>query len=191
MELWIQHYGYLAVLIGTFLEGETILILAGFAAHRGYLQLPWIIAAAFAGTLFGDQLFFFLGRRHSEFLLKRKPHWRPRVKRVQELINNYRMLIIISFRFLYGLRTVTPFALGMSQVPLRLFVPLNVLGALIWAVVIGVAGYLFGQTLELFLGNLKRYELAVLLGLAMAGLLFWLIHFRRSRKLAAAEKRKE
>jgi membrane protein DedA with SNARE-associated domain len=183
MEAWIEHYGYLAVLLGTFLEGETILILAGFAAHRGYLELPWIILAAFVGTLFGDQLFFFLGRRHSEFLLKRKPHWKPRLERVQKLISNYQILIIISFRFLYGLRTITPFALGMSQVPLRLFIPLNILGALVWAVVIGVAGYLFGQALETFLGNLKHYEYAILLSLAGISVLVWLIHFWRSRKL--------
>lgn len=182
MELWIEHYGYLAVLVGTFLEGETILILAGFAAHRGYLALPWIIVAAFVGTLFGDQMFFFLGRRHSEFLLKRRPHWKPRMERVQTLISKYQLLIIICFRFLYGLRTVTPFALGMSQVPLRLFVPLNVLGALVWASVIGVAGYLFGQALEVFLGDLKHYEYAVMLLLAGLGFLFWLTHLWLSHK---------
>ena len=47
----IQSYGYWAILAGTFLEGETILVLAGFAAHLGYLQLPWVILAAFAGSL--------------------------------------------------------------------------------------------------------------------------------------------
>jgi membrane protein DedA with SNARE-associated domain len=114
MEALIAHYGYLAVLVGTFLEGETILILAGFAAHRDYLQLPWVIIAAFLGTLFGDQLFFFLGRRHSEYLLSRSPHWRPRLERAERLIHNYRVPIILGFRFLYGLRSVIPFALGMS-----------------------------------------------------------------------------
>lgn len=188
METWIEHYGYLAVLVGTFLEGETILILAGFAAHRGYLELPWIILAAFIGTLFGDQLFFFLGRRHSGFLLKHKPHWRPRLEKVQRWFNNYQLLIILGFRFLYGIRTITPFALGMSQVPLRLFIPLNIIGALLWAVVIGVAGYLFGQALEIFLGNLKRYELAALLVLAGIGVSIWLVHFWRSRKLGNAER---
>src|SRR5688572_33421924 len=37
----LDHYGYLAVLVGTVLEGETILILGGFAAHQGYLHLPF------------------------------------------------------------------------------------------------------------------------------------------------------
>jgi membrane protein DedA with SNARE-associated domain len=176
MEALIAHYGYLAVLVGTFLEGETVLILAGFAAHRGYLQLPWVIIAAFLGTLFGDQLFFYLGRRHSEYLLSKRPHWRPRLERAQTLIHSYRVPIILGFRFLYGLRTVTPFALGMSQVPLRLFVPLNVLGALIWAVSFGCAGYLFGQAMEIFLGDLKRYEYWLFAALAVAGLGVWFVY---------------
>ena len=58
----IDTYGYLAILVGTFFEGETILVLGGFAAYRGYLHLPWVIIAAFVGSLCGDQLFFFLGR---------------------------------------------------------------------------------------------------------------------------------
>ena len=54
----IEHYGYAAIVIGTFLEGETILVLAGLVAHQGYLKLTGVITAAFLGSLCGDQLFF-------------------------------------------------------------------------------------------------------------------------------------
>lgn len=57
----IDTYGYWAILVGTLLEGETILLLGGFAAYQGYLALPWVILAAFIGAFCGDQLFFFLG----------------------------------------------------------------------------------------------------------------------------------
>jgi len=179
MELWIQQFGYLAVLVGTFLEGETILVLAGFAAHRGYLHLPGVIIAAFIGTLFGDQLFFYLGWKHSDYLLRRRPHWKPRLERVQGLIRNYQILIMLSFRFLYGLRTITPFALGMSKVPLRLFIPLNITGALIWAISFATAGYLFGQTLEIFLGDVKHYERWAFTALFVCGLTGWGIYLWR------------
>lgn len=59
--LWspnIEHFGYLAILVGTLLEGETFLILGGFAAHRGYLDLSLVILSAFLGTVLGDQLFY-------------------------------------------------------------------------------------------------------------------------------------
>jgi membrane protein DedA with SNARE-associated domain len=180
METWISHYGYWAIILGTFLEGETILIIAGFAAHRGYLNLSLVICAACVGTLVGDQLFFYLGRRHSDFLLQHKPRWRPRLERATQLIANYRLLIILSFRFLYGLRSVTPFALGLSKVPMRLFIPLNIIGAMVWAVAIGLAGYYFGQALELLLGDIKHYEHILLIGMAGAGTVIWLIHAWRT-----------
>jgi membrane protein DedA with SNARE-associated domain len=63
-ETAISTYGYVAIAIGGFFEGETILVLAGFAAHRGHLHLPWVIVWGFLGTLCGDQLYSIsVGRR--------------------------------------------------------------------------------------------------------------------------------
>jgi len=183
---FIQHYGYAAVLVGTFLEGETILVLGGFSAHRGYLELPWVLLAAFAGTLIGDQLYFLLGRRYHAALLRRRPAWIPRIARARQLIGRHRVLVILSFRFLYGLRTVTPFALGMSEVPFREFLFLNAVGAMAWTGLIGSAGYLFGEVLGLFLKDVRRYEMGIFALLAVIGAVIWLIHFLRGR---VSEKR--
>ncbi len=54
----IETYGYLTILLETFLEGETILVLGGFAAHRGYMHLPWVIGAAFVDSLCGGFSFY-------------------------------------------------------------------------------------------------------------------------------------
>lgn len=81
-ESLLNDYGYPLLLIGTFLEGETILILAAVAAHLGYLSLQWVIACAFLGTLCGDQLYFYLGRRHGPALLAPRPVWQSSCQRV-------------------------------------------------------------------------------------------------------------
>ncbi len=182
MEAYIEHYGYLAVLLGTFLEGETVLVLAGFAAHRGYLNLPLVICSAFTGTVIGDQLFYYLGRTHGQVVLNRRPSWRAKVEKSQALIATHQILIILCFRFLYGLRTVTPFTLGLAGVPRRVFIPLNILGASIWSVAIGWAGYLFGQALETLFGRLKHLELWIMMGIAVLGLAIWLVHFWHARQ---------
>ena len=182
MEAYVEHFGYLAVLLGTFLEGETVLVLAGFAAHRGYLDLFGVITAAFAGTLCGDQLFYYIGLKHSQTIMRRRPAWQPKIDKAQELIKRHRILIILGFRFLYGLRTVLPFTFGIAGVPGRLFVPLNIVGALIWSIAVGSAGYLFGQALETFFGRLKHMELWIMLGIAVLGGIAWSIHFWRSRQ---------
>lgn len=182
LESIIQSYGYWAILVGTFLEGETILVLGGVAAFQGLLSLPWVILAAFTGSLCGDQLFFFLGRRYSLAILARRPTWKNRVAKAERLLNRFRTPLILIFRFLYGLRTVTPFVIGMGTVPTRTFVPLNAIGALVWAVAVGVLSYAFGSIVETVIGNIKHYQIEVFGGIAAIGLCIWAVYFYRRRR---------
>jgi len=178
----IESYGYAAILIGTFLEGETILVLAGLAAHQGYLKLTWVILAAFAGSLCGDQLFFYLGRRHSQAVLSRRPAWKAKAQKIHKMMDRFQTPLILSFRFLYGLRTVTPFVIGMSPVSVKKFILLNAVGALVWAVAVGSGGYIFGQALEIFIGKIKDYELGLFALTALTGLIIWTVHFYLRRR---------
>lgn len=187
--LVIGSYGYFALFVGTLLEGETILVLAGFAAHLGFLYLPWVILVAFIGTLSGDQLFFYLGRRHSGFVLDKHPAWQSRLDQVQRLFERYQTLLILGFRFLYGLRTVTPFVLGRSGVSPGYFFLLNTLSALVWSVVVGIGGYLFGNFLKLLLGDIRRYEFESFGAIAGIGALIWGIYFYRSRRKRFLKRR--
>ena len=181
LEQLIATYGYAALAVGAFLEGETILVLGGVAAHRGYLELPWVMAAAFLGTLFGDQLYFHIGRTHGTAFLEKRPAWKARSARVLSLLERHQVWLILAFRFLYGLRTVTPFLIGASGVRPWRFLWLNVLGAAAWAVGIGALGYVFGHAIELLLGDVKRYELWIFLGLALGGLVIWSVRALRRR----------
>lgn len=185
MEHLITQYGYAVLVVGTFLEGETILVLGGLAAHLGYLDLAGVMAAGFAGSFAGDQLFFHLGRRHGPGLLARFPAWRPRAERVLRLLERHQNLLMVGFRFLYGLRTVTPVALGMSRVAALRFLPLNAVGALLWAVAVAGAGALFGQAAEAALGHLKHYEHRLLGAVAVAGAAVWCAWLLRERRRRA------
>lgn len=182
LETLIRTYGYWAVLVGTFLEGETILVLGGLSAHLGYLKLSWVIAAAFCGTLAGDQLYFFLGRRHGRSWLERRPSWRARVAKVTALLERHQTWLTLGFRFLYGLRTVTPFAIGLSGVSAVRFALLNAIGALAWATAIAVLGYAFGRAVEAVIGEVKRYEVEIMGLVIMGGAAAWLLAWRRQRR---------
>ncbi|MDO8590670.1 MAG: DedA family protein, partial [bacterium] len=59
---FIVSYGYVAILLGSFFEGETILIIGGLAVHQGLLDLPLVFLCSLAGTLVSDNTFFLLGR---------------------------------------------------------------------------------------------------------------------------------
>ena len=60
LEALLQTYGYPILFAGTFVEGETPLVLAGFLVHQGYFALPVVIGVAFLGSFSADQCFFFL-----------------------------------------------------------------------------------------------------------------------------------
>jgi len=59
---FIVSYGYVAILIGSLFEGETILIIGGLAVHQGLLVLPIVFLCSLVGTVISDNVFFFLGR---------------------------------------------------------------------------------------------------------------------------------
>jgi membrane protein DedA with SNARE-associated domain len=177
----IQQYGYLAVLIGAVLEGETVLLIAGFAAHRGYLDLAWVVAVAAAGGFLGDQAFYWLGRARGQEVIARWPSLRTRIDTVQELLHRHDAWIVVGMRFMYGLRIAGPVILGMTGVGAVRFAAFNLLGALLWAGLVGGAGYLFGQALELVLQDVEHYEALVLAVLAALGLGFW-IYRRLTRR---------
>ena len=175
LETFFGTYGYPALLVGTFFEGETFLVLAGFAASLGYLEIPWVILVAFAGTLSGDQVFFYLGRRHNALVqsfLAYYPAWQNRVERVQSLIERHHTALVFIFHFLYGLRIAFLLVIGLSRIPAGRFFVLNFLSAMVWAVVVGAAGYLFGSALAMIIGDLKDLESYILAGIAVIGGMF-------------------
>jgi membrane protein DedA with SNARE-associated domain len=176
----LESYGYLALALGMFLEGEAVLIMAGFAASRGHLSLPAVIAVATLASFTADQLYFFAGRRYGTALLARLPSLQARAARAADLIHRHHLPLILSIRFLYGLRTAALLALGMSNVPWPRFCVLNFISAVTWAASLGSAGYLFGHTLQRLLADAGDYQLWILGGIAVPGAL-WFLLFRRKR----------
>ena len=96
---------------------------------------------------------------------------------------------MLCFRFVYGIRIMTPFVLAMNpKIRTGRFVVFNAIGAAIWSVVVAGGGYLFGHALELVLSNIKHYEQVIMIGMAILGLGLWLFHKCRSRKNNPCER---
>lgn len=174
----IELHGYWVLAIGCFLEGETILILAGFAAHRGYLNPLAVVAIASASGFFGDQLYFWLGRRHGNAILARWPSVGMQTERLHRMLERYHAAVIIGIRFAYGLRVAGPVLMGMSPISGWRFGLLNAAGAVLWACLIGSLGWAFGHAAEIALGEIRHIEGWFLLGIAVAGAVVWLIRRR-------------
>jgi membrane protein DedA with SNARE-associated domain len=184
LEELIATYGYLAILVVTFIEGETIVILAGVAAHLGLLELPWVIAAAVAGSFSGDQLWYYVGRHWGPKIIARRLSWQEGAQKVYKHLHRHQYWLILTFRFYYGLRNVTPFVVGSAHIPRLRFFSLNLTGAIVWAIIFAYVGYGLGEASQFFIDDFKRYGLYFLGGLLLVGFTVWLITLIRHRRKA-------
>jgi membrane protein DedA with SNARE-associated domain len=154
----VAKYGYVATFAGTLLEGESLLILSGLAAHRGYLSLPLVVVVGALGGALGDIGFFLLGRHYGRGLVARFPRFAPAADRVHGMIERHPAATVLGVRFMYGLRTAGPAIIGTTRMTLLEFVPLNAVGALLWSACWAGAGYALGHAAERLLGDVARIE---------------------------------
>jgi membrane protein DedA with SNARE-associated domain len=185
----IAAHGYWITFIGSLIEGESVLTLAGLAAHRSYLHLPLLIALAAIGSFLGDQAYFLVGRYFGARLLQRYPRFEPAVHRVDALVMRYAGVAVIAVRFLYGFRTVGPIAMGTTRMPWHVFAGWNALGALLWSMAWIMAGYLVGEAVHAIIGDFRHYEgwiFSVVLVIVLA--LGVILHLRRRPTSAMVPK---
>jgi len=183
---------YLIAFVWTFLEGETIVVFAGFAAAQGLLNPILLLAATGLGSFAGDQSWFWIGRHFGLKLLDRFPRWRGGVDAALRWLERYNTGFILSFRFIYGVRNFSSFAMGMSAIRGRRFLILNFLAAALWAASFSAVGYFLGHAFRAVLGDIARNFSLAMLGVFIAiaggvGLFHRLQRRRQYRLLSGAE----
>lgn len=175
IEQLLDQYGYWAVFAGVILEGPITLTLAGFLAHQGYLHSIGVVVTAAAAAFLVIETFYFIGMLGGRYLLKRWPAWAKYHSRFSALLERYKMLFLLGFRFLYGAHTLAPMAIGMSRIRPAYFTAMNAIGAVLWTSIYFMIGYFFGHAFENLMHNMKHYEkplslllVAILLGMYLA-----------------------
>lgn len=181
MEDLLIQFGYVAVFLGTFLEGETILALAGLAAANGYLSFPGVVGMAVMGAFLGDQTCFFVGRRYGQRILARFPSLAAKAPRVHELIRRWDAPAVVLLRFCYGLRIAGPIIIGSSGISAWRLAFFNFIGTLIWAPIVATVGYFAGQAIQHWIGRIQHVQLAVLMLVVLAAMVGWFVFQSRRR----------
>lgn len=182
----IAHNGacfYAVVFAWTFFEGETVVLFAGFAAAQGLVDPLLLLIAASLGSFAGDQTYFWLGRQFGVRLLDRFPRWRHGVDSALHWLERYDAGFILTFRFIYGVRNFSSFALGLSAVRWERFLRLNFLAAGLWAASFIAVGYFLGHAFRAVLGDIARsFGLAMLAVFVLITAGVWLLHRVQRRR---------
>jgi membrane protein DedA with SNARE-associated domain len=175
------RYGYAVVFFGVFLEnaglpvpGETALLAGAALAKFGRLSLFWVIVTAVGGAILGDNLGFFIGRRGGRALAERHGSkvglTRKRLEQFDRFFDRHGPKTVFVARFVTGLRVFCAVLAGASGLKWSTFLFYNATGAVVWATVIGAAGYVLAyswDTLERWIGDSGLIALAVVVAIGV------------------------
>lgn len=159
----LSRYGLVAVAVGTLFEGETVLILAGALAGRQLLPPIGVWITAALGAWVGHLIFFAVGRvLGKERLIRKFPRLRSGLEKADAFIRKRRWSSVFGLQYLYGMRIVGAIAFGLSRLSTGWFAAAEALNCLIWAALIGGAGYLMGEEAgQLFHGSMRNIWVVV------------------------------
>ena len=183
LELALIKYGLLAIFIAAMLEADVVPVLAGVAAHRGYFNPVLAIAAASAGALFGDCVWFYIGRHNviknskvllrirstAEILFPRVGHWQ-----------------IPASHVIYGTRVATMTFLGARDSPVGRFVLVDGVSCLTLTTLLFYLGFALSASVSVILVDVRRVELVLLVAIVVLGLVLHLLHRLGRRVLGVA-----
>ncbi len=171
---FLKEYSYPILFIWSIMEGETGLIMAGILSHTGDMNLWLSILVAGIGGFVGDTIYFFIGRLNKKYVAKKLKNHRRKFALAYLLLKRYGWIIIFIQRYMYGMRTIIPIAIGMTKYSTTKFLIINFISAIIWAAITILLAWYFGEELIKFLETLKGYwYLAIPLALLFLGMVFY------------------
>lgn len=171
MEEFLDQFGYIALSVGTFFEGETAILIASSLIHRGLFEGPYTVLFGFAGSFVSDWLYYLIGRFNGKYFIEKRPGLKAKVAPVQDFFAANQLQILFSYRFLYGFRVIIPLVIGMSAVKPRQYFFYTLIGGLFWASTVTSAGYLLGRFLNIGTTAFKENFLVIAIGFGCFGLL--------------------
>jgi membrane protein DedA with SNARE-associated domain len=185
---WLKEYGYIVLFFWSILEGEMGLIMAGIFSHMGDMSLPISIAVGGFGGFIGDQIYFYIGRFNKRYIHKKLRSQRRKFAIAHLLLKRYGWPIIFVQRYMYGMRTVIPMAIGLTQYSSRQFAIINFISAIFWAAITIIPAYYYGaEILEMLKWIKEHWYIAIPLILIVINLI--VINMNRLEKNLLEKRR--
>jgi membrane protein DedA with SNARE-associated domain len=168
---YLHTYGYAFVFVGTFLEGEFVLLTAAFLAYLGVLNFWLVLIIGFLGAVLGDNMWYWIGSKRGTAFLNKYGKFLlltpVRMKKLKILFLKHSTKTVFLSRFLIGMRISSALFAGAMGMPKAQFRKANIIGGAVWAIVTTVIGYVFGSSFSVLREYLHRSQTVLLILLAV------------------------
>lgn len=176
-------YGYIGLFIYSLGGGFMALMAASVLASQGKMDLALAMGIAFVGNFIGDTLLFYMSRYHKSDIMGYLHRHRRKLALSHVLMKKYGSWVIFIQKFVYGIKTLIPLAIGLTKYPFVKFSVLNLLAAIIWTLVVGLGSYMAGNILmEAFEIVSGKPYLAPIILVILAGILWFYMSWATKKR---------
>lgn len=148
----LATYGYIGLFLYSLGGGFVALVGAGVLSFMGKMDLSLSIMIAFFANALGDFLLFYMARYQKSTMMEGIKKHRRKLALAHIMMKKYGSWIVLIQKFVYGIKTLIPIAIGFTKYDFKRFAILNIVSAAIWALSVGVGSYYSGNILIKFAG---------------------------------------
>lgn len=166
---------------GFFFPGDSLLFTAGFLASQGYFHIGFLVPLLIVAAIGGDSAGFWTGKKFGSWLLKQKESLLFKKERIEKARNFYAKhggKALILARFIPAVRTFVPIAAGIADMHYPDFIKFNVIGGVLWATGMTLAGYFLGRVIP----DVDKYLLPIIFLIIGISALPILIEYLKSKR---------
>lgn len=170
----LETYGYIVLFLYSFGGGFLALMGAGVLSYTGHMDLTTVIIVAFVANFIGDLVLFYMGRYNKKDVMAYLHKHKRKLALSHLLMKKHGSWVIFLQKYVYGVKTLIPLAIGITKYDLKKFAILNFFASAVWALVIGIGSYMAGEAIKSVYEILaERPYIAPVVLLSMLGLIWW------------------
>ena len=143
----LATYGYIGLFLYSLGGGFVALIGAGVLSFMGKMDLTLSITIAFFANAIGDFMLFYMARYQKSMMMDGLRKHRRKLALAHIMMKKNGSWIILIQKFVYGIKTLIPIAIGLTKYDFKKFALLNILSAAAWALIFGFGSYYSGSFL--------------------------------------------
>jgi len=163
MEQFIQDWGYIALFLYSFGGGYVGLIFAGVLSYSGDLNIYISILVAGVSNFLGDQFLFFLARKNKNYAKDMMKKYGRKIALTHIMMRKYGSFVVIIQKYIYGVKTLVPLAMGLTKYSSIKFSILNAFATILWAIIVGYLSFTAGEYILSLGDDFKYVGLAIVL----------------------------
>ncbi len=179
--IFLTVFAESGLLIGVFLPGDSLLFTAGLLASQGIFSITWLLLGCFLAAVIGDNVGYSFGHKVGPKIFTREDSLffrKSYVVRTQRFYEHYGSKVLVLARFIPVVRSLAPILAGVGSMRYKVFFIYNIIGGLLWSVLVTLLGYYLGH----WFPDVEKYLLLIVVSIVLISIVPPIIELMKSHR---------